>query len=604
MKKIIYSLSVAAGLLLGFSGCADTFLDLDPQDARTDAVYFKRASDFREYMNGCYGQLMGWKSPYGGNSIYQYMDVATDLMVYSGFSSDIGHGTIKIPSSDNRWSKNYEFIRTVNILFEKAKTYPGKQSDIAPYLAEASFFRANAYFNLLKFFGGVPIVLKVLDTDSPELLGERNSRYEVVDLILSDLQSAIDGLPIEQEILSTDKGHISKWAAMAFKARVLLYEATWRKYNQSEGSLKVETDFEGSAGPERDRINEFLEESASLSKQVIDKGGYELWNNNDNEKMKNQSNLYLFNLEDAGSNPAGFTKESNKEFILYGVYDFTLRQGGVNLSHTVASQMKLSRKLMDMFLCTDGLPVSKSSLFQGYKKVTDEYKNRDLRMINYVAGGVAPINSPNLDSGTKSGYDCAKFVAYGSTRQETEESANYPIIRLAEVYLNYAEAFYERYQKVDDSWLKGINEIRRRAGVASLTQKLINDHSLDVLTEIRRERTLELFLEGFRFDDLKRWGIAEKELNASRCGAVVGSADYPTDYVDYNGNATSRYKKTLYPYGEEEVEITTVGGTKKYRCVVVDGVSSFHFTKSQYLLPIPQDDINKNPNLKQNPGYN
>lgn len=106
-------------------------------------------------------------------------------------------------------------------------------------------------FYLLKFFGGVPIVQTVLDVDSPELRASRNSRYEVVDLILSDLDKAIEYLPNEQNIPSEDKGRISKGGAEAFKARVLLYEATWRKYNGTS------TDFEGSAGPQSDQVNAF-----------------------------------------------------------------------------------------------------------------------------------------------------------------------------------------------------------------------------------------------------------------------------------------------------------------------------------------------------------
>lgn len=92
---------------------------------------------------------------------------------------------------------------------------------------------------LIEVFGGVPVVTKVLDVTSPELYGKRNSRYEVVNLILSDLDEAIAGLPLEQNITSADKGKISKQAAQAFKARVLLYEATWRKYNGTSTDLKV-----------------------------------------------------------------------------------------------------------------------------------------------------------------------------------------------------------------------------------------------------------------------------------------------------------------------------------------------------------------------------
>lgn len=605
MKRIKYIFGSIL-MSIGLTGCIDTFLDLEPLDQRTDVVFFKKASDFEQYSAGFYGQLIGWSCPYG--SIYEYMDVSSDLMVYSGFSSDLGHGTIKIPSTDTHWTKNYEFIRSINILFDKASQYEGDQNDIKRYLAEGHFFRANAYFDLLKRFGGVPLILKVLDTDSPELKSPRNSRYEVVNQILADLQTSIEGLPIEQEIPAEDKGRISKWAAMAFKARVLLYEATWRKYNQTEGKLKVDTDFLGSAEPEKDQIREFLEESVALNKEVIEKGGYSIWNHNNNGSMSNQSSYFLFNLEDASCNPAGYTKADNNEFILYSVYDVTLRPGNVNLTHTVDGLIKPSRKLMDMFLCKDGLPISKSNLFRGYKNLYEEYIDRDLRMINYVCDGspdapVAPTQNPALNSGTVSGYSCAKFANWNQTRTQLMESANYPIIRLAEVYLNYAEAYCELNGRLDDEQLKGINELRDRAGVAHLSEQLITSNGLDWMTEIRRERTIELFMEGFRFDDLKRWGIAENELNMSRCGAVVGSADYPTAYVDATGNATSLYQRNIYPFGEEDVEITTVNGTRKYRCVVLDGASGFQFSKQHYLWPIPQQEIDRNPNLVQNPGY-
>ena len=594
MKKIIYIL-FASGMLLGMSACQNTFLDLDPQDQQTDAVYFKKASDFKSYAAGMYSQLMGWSSPYGGNSIYNYMDCYSDLSAPTlvSFGSDVGRGTLTVPTSDNRWGNNYGFIRTANILLGKATAYSGSQDDINQYVGEAYFFRANAYFNLLKFFGGVPIVTSVLDTNSSELKAPRNSRYEVTDQILSDLKNAINRLPTEQSIPSGDKGRISKWAAEAFKARVLLYEATWRKYNGTA------TDFDGSKGPQSDQINDFLDESIRLSKDVMDNGGYSLWNHNDDSKMANMSNWYLFNLEDAGSNPGGYTKTSNNEFILYGVYDVTLRPGGQNLSHTVGL-MYPSRKIVDMPVCTDGLPIGKSSLFQGYHKVGDEFKNRDRRLIDYICGGTI-TTSVTLNSGTP-GYTNYKFSAYkyGTYRTDNTESANYPIIRLAEVHLNYAEALYERYGSITDDQLnESINKLRARAGVSNLTNALVSNNGLDMLTEIRRERTVELYMEGFRFDDLKRWGMAESALNPSRCGMVVGDASYTTAFKDATGNATSNYVPTTFVWGEEKVQT----GAGSLECVVIDATSNHNFAKKDYLWPIPQDQINVNSNLKQNPGY-
>ncbi|WP_291556835.1 RagB/SusD family nutrient uptake outer membrane protein [Bacteroides sp.] len=600
MKNKYISLAIGCVMGLGLSGCSDLFLDLDPQDQRTDVIYFQKASDFKDYSASFYSQLLGWRTPYGSYSIYNYMDSSSDLSSNFLASSDLGRGTIVVPTNDDRWDKCYNYIRTVNILLKKAETYPGEQSEIAQYVSEAYFFRAYNYFMLLKTFGGIPIVKTVLDTDSPELMNPRASRYDVIDLILSDLSESIKNLPLEQNIPSSDKGRVSVMAAKAFKARVLLYEATWRKYNGTS------TDFKGSEGPEKDQINEFLDEAITLCQDVIYNGGYQIWNYNSNTKIPNQSSYFLFNLEDEGSNPAGLTKASNNEFILYGVYDYVLRQGGTNLSHTVASMIP-SRKLIDMFLCQDGLPIEYSEQFEGYHKTGDEYKNRDFRLMNYTNQGVIPEEgSVVLDRGL-AGYNCSKFYShnYPAYRKEKEESANYPVLRLAEVFLNYAEACYERNGEVTNEQLSGINQLRARGGVEPLTNEFIeeckaNGYAMDMLSEIRRERAIELFMEGFRFDDLKRWGIAEQELNQSRLGMVVGGDGYETEFKSADGIVnTSMYKTGTFPWGEEKVQT----GDGELSCVVISSKSNHSFAKKHYLWPIPQKQRDLNPNLVQNPGY-
>lgn len=595
MKKITYILACVG--LLGLSSCQGTFLDLDPLDAKTDAVYFKTPEHFREYANGFYGQLIGWQSKYG--SIFEHMDCSSDLFSSTNYSAGLGKGAIAVSSGDGRWDNCYGNIRSANNLFERAQTYPGSQEDIKIPLAEAHFFRAYSYFYLLKFFGGVPIVTKVLDVDSPELMGKRSSRYEVVDFILSDLTSAIAGLPEEQSISATDKGRISKQAAKAYKARVLLYEATWRKYNGTK------TDYEGSAGPAGDLINAFLENAISLSEDVMKDNSYELWNYNSDPLMKNQSNRYLFNIDlPSESNPINKGKDSNKEFIISSIYDRGARKGGIELTRIIYSDMRPSRKMVDMFVCTDGLPANVSSLFKGYKVPGDEFQNRDYRLTSYI---MTPNKDANLTG--SSGYGCYKF-AHDKQPEQKMESANYPVMRLAEVYLNYAEAVMERYGQITDPQLdNSINKLRVRAGVAKLTNALVAEiktlsdseksENEIMLDEIRRERAVELFMEGFRFDDLKRWGIAEESLNASRCGMVVGNSAYSTVFVDESGNATGRYNKNVYTAGEETVE--TAKG--ELPCVVLLRGTDCVFSKKNYLWPIPQRQRDLNPNLVQNPGY-
>ena len=591
MKKLVYIL--ACSCLLGLNSCQNTFLDLDPLDAKTDAVYFKTPEHFREYANGLYSQLIGWRS-----GILDNMDIQSDLITNPSNQWNLGHGTINVGYDDSRWTGLYGSIRADNMLLERAETYAGDPAEITQYVGEAYFFRAYNYFYLLKYFGGVPILTRSLDTESPELYYPRNSRYEVVDQILADLQKAIDRLPIEQNISSSDKGHISKQGAKAFKARVLLYEATWRK------NVGTKTDFEGSAGPATDQVNAFLEESISLSEEVMKDQVYALWNYNGDARMNNMSSRYLFCIEDAESNPGGYGRETNKEFIIYSVFDRDAAPGKFQLNLNM-SYVYPSRKFMDMFLCKNGMPICEAnSQFGGYYTPTSEYKNRDYRMEAYVGK-----SADDMKLNGTSGYGNMKFITY-KPAAEREESANCPNLRLAEVYLNYAEAVMTRYNKIEDTQLEAsINNLRRRANVASLTNALVDQiieltgstksHEEVMMDEIRRERTIELYMEDFRFDDLKRWGMLEQELNQPRCGRVLGGTNYGTTFKDANGNNLAAYNPSAYVNGELKVET----GHGELYCVQLSKKSDSSLSSRHYLYPIPQHQINLNPNLKQNPGY-
>lgn len=585
MKKITYILACAC--MIAFSSCADTFLNLDPLDMKTDQAYFKNPTHFQEYANGFYSQLLGWRSGITG-----HMDLQSDLITSrNGEQTDMGCGSISIISDDGRWDL-FNSIRTANILLQRGDSYQGDRREIQPYLSAAHFFRAYNYFYLLKYFGGVPIVTEVYTTSSSGLKNPRNSRYEVIDFILSDLDKAIESLPIEQNIASADKGHISRQAAKAFKARVLLYEATWRKYNGTS------TDYVGSAGPARDQVNEFLDEAITLAKEVMDDSAFRLWNYNTNPDIKNLSNRYLFCIENAESNPGAYGRDTNQEFILYSVFDRVANPGAQELNKNILSYIYPTRKFIDMFLCTNGLPITGNAQFQGYHKVGDEFKNRDYRLNSYVGD---PTGSTINLAGTIgfTGYGDQKFRC--PTAKDKEESANYPILRLAEVYLIYAEALVERNGKImNDQLNASINKLRDRAGVAHLTNELADNNGLDMLTEIRRERTVELFLEGFRYDDLKRWGILEKTLNQSRLGMVVGQQGYATPFKDASGSViTATYSPDSYRYGEASVAT----GNGELSCVVLIPASNCTLRKAHYLYPLPQRQIDLNPNLKQNPGY-
>lgn len=590
MKAKIKYMALSGLLLLG-SACQDEFLDLKPLDAVTEAAYFTKPEHFKAASNDFYNKMISWRK-IDGSDIYQFMDFGTDL---TGMAQPYGRGVVNPANNDIYWNNTYKYLRDNNILLKKASEYKGDPAGIAEYVAAAKFFRAWHHFFLLQRFGGVPVVTSVLDLDSPELYGKRNSRYEVITQVLTDLDDAIAGLPPEQNIAASDKGHVSKWAAEAFKARVLLFEATWEKYVGTSTDGDGTTEGAGSAKPaDYPTVSDMLTEAVALAKDVMDKGGYQLWNYNN--VLDNRSSYFLFNLEDDASNPAGLDKSTNNEFILYNKYDYSLLQGGINLSHTVATRLSPSRKFMDMFLCVDGLPITKSLQFQGYQKTSDEYKNRDYRLTAYFnmpADGSVKLAGPGAESGAS--YKNRKFAAYnyGTYRAANTESPDFSQIRLPEVYLIYAEALFELNGTITDGELEAsINKLRARAGLPALTNAFVAANGLDMRTEILRERAIELFGENnHRFNDLKRWGVAETELNADVMGDVI-------EGTDYDGNA-ALYTPGAYPYGEKVVE-TAVGPR---RALVLDPATNRNFQRKHYLMPIPLGQISLNDNLLQNPGY-
>lgn len=586
MKKIT---PIIISCLLIFSACESKFLDLEPTDTLTEAAYFNEPEQFEAVSNDFYTKLLGWRTVDNRN-IYDYMDWGSDLTC---LPSDYGRGTIVAQSTDAYWTGAYKYIRANNILLQKADEYPGEYEDIAKYVAVARFFRAYHHFFLLQRFGGVPVITKVVDLNSEELYNTRNSRYEVFYQVKTDLEEAIPDLPV-----SDIDGKITKWAGESFLAKVLLFEATWEEY------VGTTTDGDGvkeGAGSEKPgdypSIAEMLTEAKNLAKDVMDNGGFELWNYN--AQLNNQSMYFLFNLEDEGSNPISLDKSTNKEYIFYSKYDYDLYQGKKNLSHS-SYHLGPSRKYMDMFLCTDGLPVNKSPLFKGYTKVYDEYQNRDYRLLAYAGDGDgnAPAEGSVILSGAGAGaiggYGCKKFSSYnyGVYRAAETESFDYPHIRLSEVYLIYAEALYELDGELSDEEMnESINIIKQRVGLPALTNAFAIANGLDVMEEIRRERAIELLGENNRFNDLKRWGLAEQELNKDLCGVVIEGSDFE--------NNPELYEPNKYPYGEISVET----GVGLRSTLVIDPASNRNFQRKNYLMPIPLEEINLNGNLLQNPGY-
>ena len=550
-------------------------LDLDPKDQIADGNYWQEASDFKLFAN----QFYGWTRDFS-NSVYDapHSDKRSDLILDKSGTNVYSNGTNSIPTGDNNYTDNYNRIRRTNILLQKAESY-GNQSDIEQYIGEAKFFRAYCYFELLQLYGDVIITKKPLDVTDPEMKVARNDRSEVVDFMIQDLKDAAGQLPLTSAV---ENGRVGSEGAWAFLSRVALYEGTWQKFRGNEA-----------------RGKELLDVAAKAAKEVINSKNFSLYTP---AILGDSAQKYMFILEDVKSNPAGLLKASNTEYIFSRRHDETLNPIGKNITkECLANAQQIAQKFAALYLCQDGLPIEKSSLylFKVDGIIAHEYQNRDNRMLYTlcVPGGYYWSNensrvnwtSDAADKASASikGYSPANGSGYANQKwaaerkvQTNSEGYDYPVIRYAEVLLNYAEAVYERDDAISDDDLNiSLNLVRNRINksMPKLSNNLVTATGLNMREEIRRERTVELFNEGFRIDDLKRWKTAETEMPKDFLGIKWTGTEYATKWPNVS------YAKNSDGY------IILETGRK--------------WESKHYLYPLPTDQLQLNPNLKQNPGW-
>jgi hypothetical protein len=586
MKKMNAKyISFIATVLIVFQYSCNKVTDLKPINEISDDQYWTTAGQFKLAANEFYTYERSFADVlYDGGSA-AHSELRADFLT-QGTKSPFSTGTNALTTSDPNWNTSYSRIRTTNYLLEKAVTY-AIPAEIAQYVAEAKFFRAYTYFDLLQQFGGVPIVTKPLTNASPELEAPRNTRDEVVDFIIKDLEEAIPALPLESAVAAIDKGRVSKGAAQAFLGRVTLYEGTWQKFRSGNAT----------------RYNALLDKSIAASDAVITSNQYQLFAP---AALGDSAQKFLFILEDQLSNPARITKSANREYILANRYDQNLRQIRQNVTHTMFNA-PVTQKLANMYLTQAGLPIDKpGSGFAGYATTTSEFQNRDNRMrYNLTMDGRYHWDNENPGARTTWLSDAADLAnsrgrhnatinisGYGNQKWATERRLNdqeegydWPVIRLAEVYLNYAEAVFERNGSISDADLnKSLNLTRLRVNktMPALSNAFVAANSLDMRTEIRRERNIELYLEGFRLDDLKRWKTAEVEMPMNLIGIRWTGTEFQTRWKLANGNPPLPL--------DAQGNLILESGRK--------------WDEKNYLNPIPTQQIQLNPNLApNNPGW-
>ncbi len=480
MKTTVTVARLGICLVLTFAfGCNP--LDLDPKDQISDASFWKSPDQFELAANDFYFSLKG----------PNYTEVNSDIAFGSGATVDlsaVSNGSYLAPANSPVWSDAYTGIRATNYLLQKAAE-SGLGAQIDRWVGEARFFRAYHYWNLVKTYGGVPLITKVLDVTSSEVYTPRSTQQQIIDFILGDLDTAAAKLVKQSELSASELGRVTQGAALALKARAALYQATWLRYH-AEGDPTA-----------------MLTQAINAAEQLIASGEYQLYTDQGAQSYK-----YLFILQG----------DDSKEVILARRY-YANRATHNWTRELWFNYMIPTKKLADMYLATDGLPITSSPLFKGYDSLTSEFQNRDPRMaMTFVVPGSDEFRESGFQpvfpgftgsSATRTGYMLRKFLDETVEATQFQGEYDFKEFRYGEVLLTLAEALFERDAVISDADLsRTINLLRARVGMPALTNAFVNSNGLDMLTEIRRERTVELAFEGFRRDDLRRWKTAETEM--------------------------------------------------------------------------------------------
>ena len=595
MKKNIILYSFIA-LLSGTAGCSD-MLDEYPLDAISPETYYHNADELRSATNQFYGMFPGAASGYTESA---------DVVCIFNLPAEV-QGIRTVPTSGGGW--NWEYLRAVN--FYLSHSVRCDDVDAREHFdGIARFFRAYFYFEKVKRFGEVPWFDRELSSTDPELFRPRDSRDFIMDKILDDLTYAIDNISDKKDLYN-----VTHWTALALKSRICLFEGTFRKYHGVPGYEK------------------FLNECATASKLFIDNAPYAIY------QTGAQPYRDLFSSMNA----------IEEEVILARDYDRSqnvMHEANANTLSPTYGRPGMNKKIVNSYLMTNG---DRFTDQPGYETMQyyDEMQNRDPRLTQTVVGpGYMRINSdkvesPNFSSST-TGYQIIKWVTDASGDGYMGSSNDYILFRAAEVYLNYAEAKAELGTLTQEDLEISIKKIRDRVGMPNIDMLAANanpdpylcapetgyrnvtDPNKGVILEIRRERTIELCLEGHRYYDIIRWKegkmFEQPFLGMYFPGLTQGSGDNRYDVFDMNDGIAGDKEKVdiciytgkkpsvknirkFYKLGEEFV--LTDGDNGNIICHDIEKEPRQWNEERDYFFPIPTTERSlTNGALTQNPGWN
>jgi len=506
------------------------------------------------------------------------------------------------------WSR----LRNVNYFITNCTDQSVPEDVRNNFIGLARFFRAWFYYEKVTLFGDVPYIDRLLGLQDDNILyGHRDSRELVMEKVWEDLMFAAENITRTTD--ATQSSLVTKWAAYVMASRISLFEGTFRKYH----NLNLETSWQT-----------WLERAEWAASQVMQNSGKGLHGN----------------YRELFTSVVPPVRETILAIAASPDFSTTFHQANWRWNSTTYAQ---ATSLIRPFICTylqkDGTPYTNRPDWER-EVFYQEFQNRDNRLSatvrypGYTREG--QIALPVFEHNGRTGYQPMKLCVDATNGDnQTQSSHSIQLMRYAEVLLNYAEAKAELGTLTDSDWEKTIGALRSRAGITGgLTAKpTVVDNYLKntyfpeisdpVILEIRRERAIELILEGFRLNDLRRWKKGDLFVN-EWTGMFIPDVNIPLD-VDNNGSYDVIYytdaaglavARAMLPdrVVVQEVKvtdnITTASEVNTIQIIPVAG-GGYHLAwmmhnnyrkvwgQKQYLYPIPISALNRNPNLVQNSGW-
>lgn len=559
----LHKILVVISCLIGFTSC-DDFFDVTPKDQLTNETFWKTSSDVDAAVTAAYNW---WVNNYVGSKFIFYEDSYSDIgfnYTNASYMRDMGRGGISSAGAPNYW-RQYETIRRCNFVIENIDRVPATEmteEEKNNFLAQVRAIRGYSHAYLATWYGDA-VIMDFVPESADEAKLPRNPESEVKAFALEDLNWSAEHINEKP----AEKGRIAKGAVLSMIAR---FNLLWGNY----------------------------EDALEAANKVIGLGQYEL----------DPDFLNMFSMAGQNSKEIICTYEHVQTTYAYtDVIRFYNNADGGWASYSP------TKNLVDMFEMADGKLIDEPG--SGYDP-THPFANRDPRLKNTVIySGIDWMGRNNIprvmntldktlpdgstnkdyylaaDNASHTGMLWAKYLYPNQSQYSTamNDDGLCPIIfRYAEILLTKAECLVELNQDLQGA-MDIIDQLRIRGGhIAVDRSKYVTQAQVREL--VRRERTIELAGEGFRYEDIVRWDEYDK--NGSKTGRKVAEAVMPGDLlrfcgtVDYDEPDPDR-RAVINPNAPREDQLIEVR----------------YFDKKQFHLPLLQAELDANPQLVQNDGY-